>query len=76
MRPENGALPGMDDLREIIEKNYGGSVEPAKKLNAGFDRNTTVYKVFSKTEQTFFLKIRTGHFSEIMAPRGISIRPH
>ena len=54
----------MDNLREIVRKEYGRSIDHTQKLDVGFDKNTAIYKLFSYTHETFFLKIRTGNFNE------------
>jgi hypothetical protein len=55
----------MKHLMEIIKKEYGLSIYLVEKLNIGFDQHTAIYKLFSKTDEIYFLKTRSGNFNEL-----------
>jgi spectinomycin phosphotransferase len=54
----------MENLIETVKKEYRISISNIEQLNIGFDKNTTVYKLFSCNQKTFFLKIRSGDFNK------------
>jgi spectinomycin phosphotransferase len=54
----------LEKISEIIETEYGISVSGIDQLNIGFDKNTVVYKLFSTDCKVYFLKIRSGNFTE------------
>lgn len=68
----------MKQLSKIIEQEYGFPVSRMALLNCGFDQNTTVYKLYSHDQETFFLKIRSGVFSEssLLIPFWLSEKMH
>jgi spectinomycin phosphotransferase len=53
-----------EKIPEIIETEYGISVSGIDQLNIGFDKNTAVYKLVSTDRKVYFLKIRSGNFTE------------
>jgi spectinomycin phosphotransferase len=55
----------MEHLLESIKKEYGVSISRAEKLNIGLDQHTAIYKLFSQTNEIYFLKIRSGNFNEL-----------
>jgi spectinomycin phosphotransferase len=50
---------------EIVKKEYGIETQNCVKLNIGFDINTFLFKVLSKDNKEYFLKIRINGFSEL-----------
>jgi spectinomycin phosphotransferase len=54
----------LEKIPEIIETEYGISVSGIDQLHIGFDKNTAVYKLFSTDRKVYFLKIRSGNFTE------------
>jgi len=53
-----------DKILKLVEIEYGISVSSIEKLNIGFDQNTKVYKLYSRSSDEYFLKIRFGVFNE------------
>jgi spectinomycin phosphotransferase len=53
-----------NNIKEIIQKEYGFSIAGIEKLDLGFDANTMVFKVSSTEQKDYFLKIRSKYFSE------------
>ena len=53
-----------EEIEKIIKTGYGISVSNIIKLNIGFDQNTSVFKVCSKDNKEYFLKIRCKIFNK------------
>ena len=48
----------------IVENEYGIKIHSAEQLFLGADKDTFAYKINTKKNSEYFLKIRTGEFSE------------
>ncbi len=59
--------PSIPDSRILSQLKTGYDLDAARLsfLPLGADVNTAVYRVFTDTESTYFLKLRTGDFNEI-----------
>lgn len=60
--------PGISEetLRTCVQTAYSINIEHLTFLPLGYDINTAVYRIEAQNKSTFFLKLRTGLFDEII----------
>jgi spectinomycin phosphotransferase len=65
--------PGVQDEEIVacLHKAYNLHVSEIEFLPLGADRNTAVFRVLTQSDETYFVKLRSGHFDEasVMLPK-------